>query len=810
MPLLAQRPFAGTAETRYAVDRLAHVARVLMIAAHPDDENTALLAYLARGRNVRTGYLSLTRGEGGQNLIGSEQGPLLGVIRTQELLEARSIDGAEQFFTSAVDFGFTKTAEETLRVWDRKRVLGEVVFTIRKFQPDVIILRFSGTPRDGHGQHQASAILGKEAFGLAADPSAYPEQLSAVKPWKAKRLLWNAFAFTPEQQREFENAPNQVKVDVGEYDPLFGYSYAEIAGLSRSRHRSQAMGSPQRKGSSVDRLLHVAGDLATKDLLDGVVDQWSALPGGDKVSAAITRAVEQFSAESPEKTVAPLLEARDAISKMPEFANRERKLNEIDRALIAVSGLWLDASTDRASATPGSSVKVTLSAVNRSALPLELVSADLAGTVVPGEALADNKPWNKDASWKIAPDHKFSQPYWLGKEPAPVELIGAAQNPPEMSAHFKVSFPGNHVIDFEQPVRFRRVDRMYGELTQPFAIVPRVSVSIAESSVIFPDRSARNVAVQVQASEGKASGELALRAPAGWTVEPATQKFTLGRKGEEQQLSFRVNPPAMMAEGDLVAVATVDGKEISSSIVMLSYSHIQTQTLLLPATAKAVRVDVKLLSKNIGYIPGAGDKVPEALAQIGASITMLGPDELAHADLGRFDAIVTGVRAFNVREDLSANKNRLLEYVKNGGTLVVQYNTAERNTALDIGPYPITLSSARVSVEDAPVQILAPGNPLLEVPNPISQTDFNGWIQERGLYFASNWDEHYQPLIESHDPNEPPQKGGLLFTRYGKGAFVFTGYSWFRELPAGVPGAFRIFANLLSAGKTLPATAAAR
>jgi len=821
VPSYGQRALSGTPEIELALRKLNVLGSVLMIAAHPDDENTAVLAYMARGRSMRTGYLSLTRGEGGQNLIGPQQGPLLGVIRTQELLAARRIDGAEQFFTRAIDFGYSKTADEALEKWGREKVLSDIVWVIRRFRPDVIILRFSGTPRDGHGHHQASAILGKEAFFAAADKNRFPEQLRYVQPWQAKRMFWNVFSFTPEQEKEAAAIPNKVEVDAGEFNPVLGKSYAEIAGISRSQHRSQGFGAAQRRGPAKNFLATIAGDPAEHDPFDGVDTTWSRVAGGEAVAPILAAALKTFIPEEPEKTIPLLIKARPLIAAIDD-PWAKRKLEELDETLALCSGLWMDATAERYAAVRGSSVKITLEAINRSNYPVHwhLDSVSAPGRVQPGSRKVDalamlyNKPEQREVTWTVADDAPYSQPYWLRNPPVgntydirDQELIGLADTPPNLVASFGVDFGGGAYAVFKRPVRYRYVEPTDGELTRTVVIVPEVAVELAEPVDVFPNESAKRVEVQVKANTADMNGDLRLDLPPSWRAEPASHPFRLAQAGDEQTVAFSVTPPREDSQGRLRAVARVDGKEISSAETIIAFPHIPTQTLFPQADAKLERVDVKLTAHKIGYVMGAGDEVPDALRQLGCEVTLLSSRDLAEGDLSGFDAIVTGVRAYNVRADLRANQQRLLDYVQNGGTMIVQYNVAEggpfggRRTGelAHIGPYPLKIDRARVSVEEAPVKFINPDNPLLVWPNHITERDFDGWIQERGLYFASEWDAHLQPIVETHDPGEKAQEGGTLYTRYGKGVYIFTAFSWFRELPAGVPGAYRIFANMLSA-----------
>ena len=774
-----------------------------MIAAHPDDENTALLAYFSRGRKVRTGYLSLTRGEGGQNLIGSEQGDALGVIRTQELLAARRIDGAEQFFTRAIDFGFTKTPQEAFEKWGREKILSDVVWVIRSFRPDVIVLRFSGTPRDGHGQHQASAILGKEAFTVAADPKRFPEQLRYVQPWQAKRVIWNVFSFNRDQEKEIEKIPNKLEVDPGDYDPILGHSYGEIAGMSRSLHKSQGMGAPERRGSQKNYLVMVAGEPATKDVFDGVDTTWDSISGSAALMPVLAEAARTFEFQHPEKTVPLLLKAKSLMADL-HHPVVERKRKELDEAIALASGLWLDATADKFGAIPGGSFKITRTAVNRGPLAIDL----------DGKTLGRNQPVTSTETRAIPDGEPYSQPYWL-RQPkqgdsytvTDQELIGRPENPPLLESTFHARI-GSQDLDIVRPVVYRYVDRVQGERERPLMVEPEVAVAMPELARIFPDASPRTVDAQVRANVAGASGELVLKAPDGWRVEPPSQAFHLTERGRQAVLSFRVTPPARDAKVPLQASAKVGEHTINVGMDVITYPHIPQQPLFPPAETELVRADIRNLAKTIGYVMGAGDEMPEALRQVGSEVILLTPNDLARADLSRFDAVVTGVRAYNTRPDLRANQERLLEYVKNGGTMVVEYNVLEGgpfggdpSLLANIGPYPITIGRERVTVEDVPVVFPNRNYPLLQKPNPIGEKDFAGWIQERGLYFATKWDSHYQPLFETHDPGEKPLLGGTLCTRYGKGAYIFTAMSWFRELPAGVPGAYRIFANFISASK---------
>jgi LmbE family N-acetylglucosaminyl deacetylase len=861
----AQRAVSGEIELRQALERLNTLGSAMMIAAHPDDENTALIAYLSRGRQVRTGYLALTRGEGGQNLIGAEQGDELGIIRTQELLAARRIDGGEQFFTRAIDFGFSKTAQETLSKWPRDQVLGDIVWNIRRFRPDVIILRFSGTPRDGHGHHQTSAILGREAYTAAADPTKFPEQLKYVQPWQAHRLMMNVAAFNQQQEREAAQAKDRLEIDLGAYSPELGYSYGEIAGMSRSQHRSQGMGTAERKGAQKNYFETLAGDIARKDIFEGVDLTWNRLPGGAPVGMVMKQALDQFVPARPEELLPALAKARPMIASIAASTKdplAERKLRELDETMVLASGLWLEAQADRYSVTPGSAFKVNIEAVLRRPVQVALTGARLTGmegapalNLAP-VILANNQPQRYSVNVKVPDTEPYSQPYWLQLPKdgpmyrvADPQLIGNPENKPVLEAHFSVRIAGTD-LDLVRPVEHRYVDRVYGELLQPLAVVPPVAVELSEHALVFADSKPRQIEVPIRSNSGKQSGDVHLEVPEGWHAEPASRHFELSFTGEQTMAVFEITAPGQNARGTVKAVAAVGGRMVSQGTEIISYPHFPVQTLFPPAEASLVRADIKLLSKNIGYVMGAGDEVPKALRQIGAEVTLLSSEDLARGNLARFDAIVTGVRAWNVRPDLRANYQRLFDYVSNGGTMVVQYNTPEgvpqqgqqgqgqqgqgqpgqgqpgqgqaqvdnqapgpgggppgtgpavdTTTLEHIGPYPIHTSRDRVTMEDAPVVFPNPNLSVLRVPNLITVADFDDWVQERGLNFPDHWDSRYESVLESHDTGDKELPGGTLYTKYGKGVYIFTAYDWFRELPAGVPGAYRVFANFLSAGK---------
>ena len=803
----AQPPIEDSARCRIAMEKLAVVGSALYIGAHPDDENTAMLAWLAQGRKVRTAYLSLTRGDGGQNLIGTEQGDLLGVVRTEELLAARRIDGAEQFFTRAIDFGFSKNPEETLRFWGRDAVLSDIVWVIRSFRPDVIITRFPPNASGGHGHHTASAILAAEAFTAAADPKRFPDQLKYVAPWQAKRLMWNAW------RRPGEGAPAggppEVTVDLGAYDPVLGESYSEIAAASRSMHKSQGFGSTPRRGTMPNTLQFVAGDPPKADLFDGIDLTWNRIPGGRAVGAILARAIAAYRGADPAASVPALLDALTALDRLAPNPWVPVKREELLDEIAACSGLWLEAMSATATATPGGSVEVTAMALDRSRVPISLAGVTLPGGAAGGPVrrLEPNVPETRVIAVKVAADAPYSQPYWLA---APhgiglftvtdQRLIGRPENPPAMTATFALRIGGRD-LTYAVPVQHRWTDPVEGERLRDLAIVPAVTVNFAAPVLLVRDAAPLLLRAVARGNEAGAAAILRLTVPAGWRVAPESVPLEFKARGEERALRFTLTPPAGEGTGELAAALVIDHEEPARSLVEISHPHIPLQTLLPPAEVKLVRVNVALPVTRVGYVMGPGDELPEMLRQLGFEVVLLSDDDLESADLGSFGAIVTGVRAYNTRPALAQAEDRLLAYVRDGGTLVVQYNNSRGLVTDRIGPYPIKLSSERVTDETAPVTVLAPDSPLLTAPNAIDAADFNGWIQERGLYFAASWDPRYQAPLAMSDPGEKPLEGGLLFAGYGKGSFVETGLAFFRQLPAGVPGAIRLFVNLLAGGK---------
>jgi len=788
--------------------KLNVVGSALYVAAHPDDENTALIAWLANEQLVNTGYLSLTRGDGGQNLIGPEIRERLGLIRTQELLQARRLDGGKQFFSRANDFGFSKDYQETLRIWDKEKVLADMVWTIRKFRPDVMITRFSPVPGGTHGHHTTSAILAGEAFEAAADPKRFPEQLSQVQVWQPKRLLWNTSSFFYGPDRKFDPT-GKIAIKVSTFNPLLGRSYPEIAASSRSMHKSQGFGSGNNYGEVIDYLEHTKGDRATSDLFEGINLTWTRVKGGDKVGKLVQKAIQQFNMQNPAASVPALLQIKRAMSQMPDNPYKETKLNEVQELVKACLGLFLETTATQSTATPQETINLSVTAVSRAQTPVTLQQVTIQPT---GQVIQVNKSLTQElnttpAKLTIPANAPYSQPYWLREAGSlgmytvtDPQLIGLPENPPALSVQYKLMV--NHeLFTFTVPVVYKRVDPVDGEVYKPFSITPPVFLNLAEPVYVFADAEPKVVPIKVKAGRENQDGSVQLQVPAGWRAEPASLPFHLKIKDEEQTLVFRVYPSASQSEGIIKAMATVNNQTYDKSLVGINYSHIPEELLFPDATAKVARLDLKKKGNLIGYLMGAGDEVPVSLSQIGYQVTLLNPAALTTGSLKQYDAVVIGVRAYNIIETLKFSQAALNDYVKNGGTVVAQYNVSSRLVTNELGPYPLKISSGRITVEEAPVQFLKPDHPVLNNPNKITPADFDGWVQERGLYFPSEWDKAYEAILSAADPGEAPQSGGLLVAKYGKGYYVYTGYAFFRQLPAGVPGAYRLFTNLISVGK---------
>ncbi|MCE2997319.1 MAG: PIG-L family deacetylase [Cyclobacteriaceae bacterium] len=800
----------SASEIKLKLKKLNFLGSVLYVAAHPDDENTRAIAYLANDRLASTAYLSMTRGDGGQNLIGPEIRDLLGLIRTQELLAARRIDGGQQFFTRANDFGFSKNAKETFEIWNKNEILSDVVRVIRQFQPDVILTRFPPDERAGHGHHTASAILAQEAFDLTNDPNQYPDQVKELGTWQAKGIYTNTGRWW--NQTINENTPGIVTMNVGTYNTLLGKSYSEIAADSRTQHKSQGFGSPGRRGEALEFFEFVKGEKASKDIFDNVNTTWSRVKGAERIPALVDRAINEFKVEDPAASIALLLQIRKEIELLSASTWKTKKLNEVNQLIQDCAGLYVEVLADQYWVSPGQPVLATFEVINRSSASLSLTSIaskNLEYDTTLSASLKNNVPLAFKSKRKLADQVDFSGPYWLNR-PHSLGLftipnssfVGKPENDPSVTLQFTFLLNGEK-LTIPVPLIYKWTDPVKGELSRPFEIVPPVFTNLSKSVYLFKDEQPQSVAVLLKSTVDGISGTVKLILPAGWKSEPASIPFELKKRNEEKQVMFVVSPGKEEIKSTLRAVAEVGGKQYDVSVHIIQYDHIPVQTLQPKAEEEIVRINLKKEGAVIGYIKGAGDDVPTALRNMGYEVWEMKNDEVTEANLKKVDAVVLGVRAINTNDRIRYFMPTLLNYVKAGGTLVTQYNT---NFDYEIdkdqfAPFPLALSRDRVTEENSEVRILKPEHPALNFPNKITAADFEGWVQERGLYFPSTWEANYEALLSMNDAGEPAKNGSLLVAKYGEGYYVYTGLSFFRELPEGVSGAYKLFANLVSLGK---------
>lgn len=824
-PIHAQNPpLNGSATIFQQLQQLQVLGSVLYIAAHPDDENNSLLPYLAKEKKYRTAYLSLTRGDGGQNLIGPEQGVELGLIRTQELLAARQIDGSEQYFTSAYEFGFSKTADETLQYWNRKKVLADIVWVIRKFQPDIIVNRFPPDARAGHGHHTSSAVLSIEAFKAAADPNQFPEQLSnGVTVWQAKRLLWNTFNFGGANT----TSENQLKIDAGVFNPFLGQSYGEVGGEARSMHKSQGEGRPRRKGPLYEYFVTIAGDTAKTDLMEGIATDWSRINNkGKSIQGVIKKIIQQFNFEQPSLSVVALTGLYEQINSLDkEGIWKEQKLKEVASLIIACAGIVAEATTELEYAIPGEKLGVQFLVNKRSDAVVQLNKVELIGTnnrlydSSINIFLGNNINWLSNHPLTVPESQPISQPYWLS---APMkdmgtfdvtnyELIGKANSPSAFTAQFSFTINGA-IFTLSRPVQYKVVDLVRGEIYQPLTVVPKVIVSIDKNVVL----------TNIQSGDTKSNlkPNLLLQFKTNFTAK--TLPVTISLKSGNQYL-FSRDTVLSFVSGNIYPflidlTAALDQQKPSNLYAELKfvsggktyaydqllktirYDHIPTINYLYKDQVTIIDEPIQSKPKRIGYIIGAGDKVPEALLQLGHSVEFLQETDIVASKLMSFDAIVVGIRAYNIHEWLT-NKNDILnQYIQQGGHLIVQYLKSNfvGNKRVKVGPYDFAMSSVRVTEEQAAVQFLMPAHSILNLPNKITSKDFQNWVQERSTYQVEPVKTPYEALLQMNDTNDKPTNGSLITAKYGKGNFTYVSLVLFRQLPAGVAGSYKLLANLIS------------
>lgn len=783
---------------------------VLYIGAHPDDENNRLIAYLANEELAEVGYLSLTRGDGGQNLIGREMREELGILRTQELLGARRIDGGQQYFATANDFGFSKNPEETFTIWDKEKILADMVWVIRKTRPDVLITRFSHLPANTHGHHTASAILAYEAFDASADPKRFPEQLKYVETWQAKRLLWNTGPgrFSDSLQNK---AVGIFTVNTGKYNTFLGKSYGELAAESRSNHKCQGMGTQPERGEVVEYFQNIKGNKAARDIFEGINTGWQRLNGAGNIEKLITFAYNSYKPQNPSLVVPQLLTILSEIEKLPESRWKTTKAQAVKEVIREALGLYLEATANDFSVTPGERLKINIEVVNRSGLSIKIKEIELAFAnqhAMMDSILKNNTVNHFEFQTKINNNIPYSQPYWLEEKGSlgafvvkDQQNVGLAENPPALTASVTLQIKGR-TVSYSLPVIYKHLDPIAGELYQPVSISPPVYVDLTKKTYIFSTNESQKIQVKVKSGTDNIRGSVKLKVSKDWLANPAAIQFEINNKGSEQLLEFIVSPPADAGETELQAEAIVDNNAYDQGFSLIKYDHIPSQVYFPKSNSRAVKLDMIKAGKRIAYIKGAGDLVAESLQQAGYEVTQLNETQLTDAYLAGFNAVVIGVRAYNINPKLDLYKEALLTYVRNGGNIIVQYNTDFDLPVKNFGPYPFEISGeTRVTDEHSPLTFINPVDPVLNFPNKITKADFSNWVQERGSYFPIKWDKGYEPIISLNDAGEASLNGSLLVAKIGKGYYVYTTLSWFRQLPAGVPGAYRLFANLLGLGE---------
>ena len=815
----------NSAQLLNELQKLNTVGSVLYVAAHPDDENTAMLTYLAQELKLETAYLSLTRGGGGQNLIGPELKEKLGLIRANELLQARKLDGAKQLFTRARDFGYSKGPEDTLENWQEEKVLGDVVYAVRYFQPDIIIVRFNPDAGPTHGHHTVSAQLALKAFRLAADPSQFPEQLAQLDTHQAKRIFWNGYGRRGPGGRSgglANESREMVSVEIGKYNPRLGASYTEIAAQSRSMHKSQGFGRAGNRGHQTERLILLDGDPANGDLLTGVDTSWNRFAGGNPIEQALTAAIEQFDPNAPWTVAEHLLEAKKKLEGLTGNRLTNSKYQTLTELIAASMGIYFEARSEEDYLTPGDDVSLDVEVTHRSPIAAKLNSLKVSAF--------DGDRWPKDIDLSVSrnlntslrqdaaeitsikfalpKDAPLTQPFWLKEEPDTGiyhfkndRLLELMTVPPTLSVTAQIEVAGQ-LIELETPVIQRVSDPVKGEVHHVVSIRPQAVLQPDATVMLFESNDAKKVELTVTANTGGLSGTLIADAPSGWAVDIEDAEVSFAQGDAEASRIAIITPPAGASEGTVYfKFQTDDGNTYDQRSNQIEYEHIGRQPILAKAATKVTRLDLKRMGNRIAVVLGVGDPVPETLANIGYEVDLFDVVDLDRNQLKGYDSVVLGPRTFDALTGLDQKFDELLAYVEAGGTLISQFNTtSSRAKSRFKSPYPLQLSRDRVSEEHVEMRMLQPDHPVFNVPNKISSKDFDNWIQERGLYFSNTWDDRYDAVLSANDRGEPPRDGGLLITQYGKGWYAYTGLSFFRQLPEGNPGAIRFFVNLISLG----------
>lgn len=804
---LAQNPNAG--EVQQSIKKLGVLGSVLYFAAHPDDENTRLISYYANDKLYETAYFSLTRGDGGQNLIGDEKGDLLGVIRTQELLQARNIDGGIQFFSRAVDFGYSKTVEETLEKWNEDSILYDAVYVIRQFQPDVIITRFPTDARAGHGHHTASAVIAVKAMNLAADPDAFPDQLEHFPIWSVKRLFINTGKWwQPDIDSLYIAEPGKyARVNIGEYNPILGQSYSEIAGMSRSQHKTQGFGAALKKGNYSEYLELIKGEEFQSDIMDGVETNWNRIGEKSEIQKEIENCNANFDENTPWNSINHLLKIRNHIAKITDEHWKKTKTDEINSIIESCLGIVVEVLSEDEMWILGEDENLRFKSINRSPYPIHLTQIQSSNfdTIFNKEKLKENEWYEFERGISLI-DERSSHPYWLRNEHdaffqvSDKGMTGIPEKSIAPSFTFSFELEKGEMIDIEVPVIYKYVDRVKGELSHTVFISPEIVIHPISEMVLFKPGEKKNVEFLVTSFSALGTFEFYPGISGDWKgVEKVEVK--LESIGKPVRINIEIEAPKNGDELFVFPYVQIGDEKYDRDRIIIDYDHIEAKMLSPKVFTKLLSLDVKISGENIAYIEGAGDEIPKMLKEMGYHVSIIEIADLGQ-NMDQYDAILFGVRAYNVHPELAIYHDNILEYINKGGRVVMQYNTS-RGMDIPLGPYPFELSRGRVTDEFAEAIITDASDPILNYPNSIGEDDFDGWIQERGLYFASDWSDKYRSPISWNDPGEDPLAGSLLITDYGEGVYVYTSISFFRQLPAGVPGAYRLISNIISGGKEI-------
>jgi len=784
------------------LQKLYSLKRVLYVAAHPDDENTRALAYFSLGERAETAYLSLTRGDGGQNLIGDELSENLGVLRTQELLAARSFDGARQYFTRAVDFGYSRSAEESFLKWGKEELMSDVVLAIRKFRPDVIITRFPPDSRAGHGHHTASAILAIEAFEKANDPNYLPEQVAEFGVWKTTSIYWNTSVWWGEDiEEKAQNSDKYLIQDIGGYNSLLGKSYNEIGTLARSQHKCQGFGGIIERGSRIEYFEHIEGARLKKSFFENNKDSWTNLINTN-FETEFENLLKNFNFIESEKNIPSLFKLREGILGLKDSSFKTEKLALCNSIIVDCLGLHVEVVSNDYAYVGGTEVEVSMNLINRSACLVKLVGYELSGNKKQktDDLLNENERFQKKIKFQF--QEPISGPYWLKNsfenifEVTNRSDLGKPEEDPSAVGKIWILVDGLE-MEIAIPVTYKWRDPSYGERRRKLISAPLYTVNFDQESVILKGKESKKIRMKIHGYEDEIQEFVNVVAPKGWKLSSNKIEFTLEDKHDEVWLEFDLIATDESRKGTLI-LTDKNGNKIHS-YTDITYDHIATQSIFREAKVECVNLNVLINPSKVAYIKGVDDVVPQAIEQLGFEVEVFEVSNLALLDLSSYSSVVLGIRIYNVHPELTNYHEKLYKYVENGGNLVMQYNTASRSLReLEFGPVPFKLSRNRVTEEDAEVTFLMAEHPIMTTPNKLIKKDFDGWVQERGLYFAGTWDESYSALFSWHDQDEDPVNGALIVANYGKGQFVYTGISFFRELPKGVEGAYRLLANILS------------